>query len=72
MGLQIGTRIPNPDRVRPAGGEVRCNGCRSWFSNDLRQCPECDHPRPGFNKRLRTAILDNHLLDQARSADLNR
>jgi hypothetical protein len=70
MTFNIGLPAPHSDPPRRRA-EVRCNGCRAWFPNDLRECPECHHPRPGFNKRLRTAILDNHLLSQARDADLS-
>lgn len=48
---------------------VRCNGCREWFSAKDRECPECGHARPGFNKWLVTAQLNNNLYDMARSAD---
>lgn len=51
--------------------EVRCNGCRKWFEASLHRCPDpdCDHPRPGFNKHIRTAQLDRHLHGYAHTAN---
>jgi hypothetical protein len=45
--------------------EIRCNGCRTWFDAHYYLCPDCDHPRPGFNKRIRSAQLDRHLAGYA-------
>ena len=71
MTLHVGTPAAHSDPPRRRG-EVRCNGCREWFPNDLRACPGCHRERPGFNKRMRTAILDNHMLEQAAAAHANR
>lgn len=51
--------------------EIRCNGCHSWFSAAYYICPDpdCATPRPGFNKRLRSAQLDNHLAGYAHVAN---
>jgi hypothetical protein len=48
--------------------EVRCNGCRTWFDAKRHVC-ECGHARPGYNKFLRTAQLNNNLYKAAESAD---
>lgn len=48
--------------------EIRCNGCRGWFDGREGACTFCGRPRPGFNKRLRAAQLDNHLLGYAHGA----
>jgi hypothetical protein len=55
-------------RTISAPREVRCNGCRTWFDGKFVACPDCGHARPGFNKRLRSAQLDNHLLGYAHDA----
>jgi hypothetical protein len=48
--------------------EFFCMGCRSWQDKRFYNCPDCSWSRPGFNKRLRTAQLDNHLFDYANKA----
>lgn len=55
-------------QIADAKTEVRCMGCRTWFDGRYYLCPDCEHPRPGFNKRLRSAHLDNHLLGYAHTA----
>ncbi len=40
---------------------VRCAGCREWFEKRESDCPYCGTVRPGFNKWLRTAQLNNNL-----------
>lgn len=52
----------------PGRREVRCNGCRGWFDASLHRCPDCETARPGFNKWIRTAQLNRHLLGYARTA----
>lgn len=52
--------------------QIYCLGCRTWFDHLLSSCPECDWVRPGFNKWLRTAQLNNHLYAQAASAERER
>jgi hypothetical protein len=52
--------------------EIRCNGCREWFDSFLRECPKCNHKRPEWNKWLRTAQLNQHMLDAAKRAHANR
>ena len=53
------------------GTEVRCNGCHAWFA-PASACPSCGHPRPGFNKSLRTAQLNNSLYQQIERAELQK
>lgn len=55
-------------RIEGAKSQIRCNGCRAWFDGRHYLCPECGFARPGFNKRLRSAQLDNHLLGYAHKA----
>jgi rRNA maturation endonuclease Nob1 len=52
-----------------SANEVRCNGCRKWFSADRHECPGCGHARPGFNKWLYTAKMNGQLNQQLVSAD---
>jgi hypothetical protein len=54
-----------------AGTEVRCNSCREWFAT-APKCPSCGHPRPGFNKSIRTAQLNNNLFQQIERAELQK
>lgn len=54
--------------VEDAKTEIYCTKCRSWFDGRFYLCTHCEHPRPGFNKRLRSAQLDNHLLGYAHTA----
>lgn len=57
------------DREPGQGGgkEIRCNGCGSWYPDDL-SCPFCGKPRPRFNKAARTEQLNNHLYESAARA----
>jgi hypothetical protein len=48
-----------------AAKEIFCTSCKAWFDGRYFLCTECDHPRPGFNKYLRSAQLDRHLLGYA-------
>lgn len=48
--------------------EFYCMGCKSWQDARFYNCPSCAWSRPGFNKRLRSAQLDNHLLGYAHTA----
>lgn len=49
-------------KTRNGTREIHCNGCRGWFDAHFHRCPDCDHPRPGFSKHIRTAQLNRHLL----------
>jgi hypothetical protein len=59
-GFGNGDKIP--------GKSIRCNGCREWFP-EAPACPACGTPRPGFNKWIRTAQLNNHLFAQVANAE---
>lgn len=48
---------------------IYCQGCREWFDPKRSDCPDCGWVRPGFNKYLRTAMLNNHLFGQAEAAN---
>lgn len=52
-------------RSASGGPEVRCNNCRGWFPRALSDCPDCGHPRPGFNVAIRTGQLNRQLYEQA-------
>lgn len=69
--MYVGTPAPRSDPISGARTLRRCpNGC-GFYLKRLGPCPECgDEAR--FNKRLRTAILDNHLLEQAAAAEANK
>ena len=49
--------------------EVRCNNCRSWFDAKSRFCTICEEARPGFSSHLYTSMLNDHLYQQAESAE---
>jgi hypothetical protein len=51
------------------GKSVRCNGCRTWFAAAEMSCSRCGHSRPGFNKSIRTAQLNNVLYNQIAQAE---
>lgn len=48
--------------------EFFCRGCKSWEDARYVNCPQCGWSRPGFNKRLRSAQLDNNLMEYAYKA----
>jgi predicted amidophosphoribosyltransferase len=52
-----------------SANQIRCNGCRVWFTKDRTECPECGQARPGFSKALAMGKVNGHLYDMARSAD---
>ena len=54
--------IPTPTR---ATTQRRCPGCRSWYENPHRDCPECGHPGQRANFHLDKARKDAHLFSQA-------
>lgn len=49
--------------------EVRCNGCRHWFSAGLWDCPRCGKERAGWNRALHVAMLNGHLYKQAEASE---
>lgn len=44
--------------------EVRCPNCRTWFPKG-EGCLTCGYEGSGFNKSLRTAMLNAHLYGEA-------
>jgi hypothetical protein len=48
--------------------QIYCLGCHQWIDGKLTVC-DCGWVRPGFNKSLRTAQLNNHLYGQVESAN---
>jgi hypothetical protein len=51
---------------------IYCQGCREWFDHKRADCPECGWVRPGYNKWLRTAKLNNHLYGLAEHAEAEK
>lgn len=50
------------------GRQLYCKGCRGWYMASTGECPTCGQTQSGFNKSIRTAQLNRHLLGDAASA----
>lgn len=52
--------------------ERRCQDCGHFYDKKLGVCPGCRAEAYGFNKHLRTAILNQGLYKQAERAEAQR